>query len=70
MLVRFCTDLGVLGRITSANSVLLPLRTWPHQHLDGRTPAEVWDGKQRSSKDEPVYISAWEGLLTGFFVPQ
>ncbi len=41
-----------------------------HQRLDGRTPAEVWDGRQRSSKDEPVYFSAWEGSLTGFFVPK
>ncbi len=42
----------------------------PHQHLDGRTPAEAWEGRQRSSKDEPIYFSAWEGLLTGFFVPK
>ncbi len=42
----------------------------PHQRLDGRTPAEAWDGGHRSAKDGAVYFSAWEGLLTGFFVPK
>jgi len=42
----------------------------PHQHLKGRTPSEVWNGHVRSRRDEPVYFSAWDDLLTGFFVPK
>ena len=57
------------------NTSLCDFRRWynharTHQRLDGRSPAEAWDGRQRSSKDEAVYFSAWEGLLTGFFVPK
>ena len=36
-----------------------------HQHLDNRTPAEVWTGKGFKRKAKPY--SSWGGLLTGFY---
>lgn len=36
-----------------------------HQHLDGRTPAEVWN--QTTPRQGRVrYVSAWDGVLAGF----
>jgi putative transposase len=40
----------------------------PHQHLDGATPAEAWDGGARRC-GKPRYFSEWDGLLTGFHFP-
>jgi transposase InsO family protein len=40
-----------------------------HQHLDGLTPAEAWDGlRSTAERKQPRrhFFSAWEGLLTGF----
>jgi transposase InsO family protein len=40
----------------------------PHQHLQGRTPAEAWAGvdpQARTVKQE-FWFEAWEGLLTGY----
>jgi len=51
---------------------LLSFRCWynharPHQHLDDRTPAEVWNrSSRRSATDQPRFFSAWDGVLTGF----
>jgi putative transposase len=42
----------------------------PHQHLDGRTPAEAWDGMKTTAERRPGrrrLFSDWEGLLTGYF---
>lgn len=52
---------------------LLEFRAWynharPHQHLDGRTPAEVWCGKPKSMK-RPCFVSIWGGFITGWFFP-
>jgi transposase InsO family protein len=53
---------------------LATLRLWynhirTHQHLDGRTPAEAWDGigstDQRPARRHH-YFTAWDDLLTGF----
>ncbi len=44
----------------------------PHQHLDGLTPAQQWNGKgpDRSDRSKKAcYFSAWDGLLTGFYFP-
>ena len=43
----------------------------PHQHLDGLTPAEVWQGKiDFKRRSEKVYwFDGWEGLLTGYYLP-
>jgi transposase InsO family protein len=43
--------------------------TRPHQNLNGLTPKEVWVGKRDSHKVQPVMVSAWHGLLTGFYFP-
>ena len=42
----------------------------PHQHLDGRTPTEVWQGidfctRQPTGK---YWFEAWDGLLTGYYL--
>lgn len=41
----------------------------PHQHLNGRTPAEVWAKKQPNSQGKNRYFYAWGGALTGFYLP-
>ncbi|MCG8459796.1 MAG: integrase core domain-containing protein [Holophagales bacterium] len=41
----------------------------PHQHLDGRTPAEAWDGKSRKGGRRARYACEWDGALTGFYLP-
>ncbi len=54
---------------------LVQFRFWynhvrPHQHLDGRTPAEVWQGNdiyiQKIKKE--CFFESWEELLTGYFL--
>jgi len=55
------------------DSKLIAFRAWynhvrPHQHLDGHTPAEVWDGRRKSTK-APRWFNAWEGRLSGWFFP-
>ena len=40
----------------------------PHQHLNGRTPAEVWAKKQPNSQAKNRYFYAWGGALTGFYL--
>lgn len=56
-------------------SALPDFRFWynhlrPHQHLQGRTPAEVWakiDPNAKPVKQE-FWFEAWEGLLTGYYL--
>lgn len=40
----------------------------PHQHLNGRTPLEAWQGMARpqSRDDWPPWFEAWGGRLVGF----
>lgn len=40
----------------------------PHQHLAGHTPAEVWEGRGRSTR-MPQRIEAWDGRLKGWYFP-
>ncbi len=42
----------------------------PHQHLGGRTPVEAWEGiNPYATVPKAVsYFSAWDGLLTGFYI--
>ena len=42
----------------------------PHQHLHGRTPAEAWAGVDpyAAAPRSIRYFSAWDGLLTGFYM--
>jgi len=40
----------------------------PHQNLDGRTPAEAWNGIDPYAKPakQERWFEAWDGLLTGY----
>lgn len=42
----------------------------PHQHLGGRTPAEAWTGidPYATAPKSVSYFSAWDGMLTGFYL--
>jgi len=42
----------------------------PHQHLGGRTPAEAGVGidPYAAAPKSIRYFSAWDGLLTGFYM--
>ena len=63
-------------RIVDANDLrvkLVEFRAWynharPHQHLDGHTPAEAWGGKKKSTQT-PIFVSVWEGRISGWFFP-
>ena len=57
------------------NSALVQFRFWynhvrPHQHLDGRTPAEVWQGKDIYNQKikQEYFFTSWDGLLTGYYL--
>ncbi len=43
----------------------------PHQSLQGRTPAEVWAGRDiyRRRNRKTFWFEAWDGLLTGEYLP-
>jgi transposase InsO family protein len=52
---------------------LIEFRCWynhvrSHRHLDGRTPAEAWAGRAKST-GRPQWFSAWEERLTGWYFP-
>ncbi|MBE0617730.1 MAG: transposase family protein [Proteobacteria bacterium] len=42
----------------------------PHQHLGGRTPAEAWAGidPYAAAPKSASYFSAWDGMLTGYYL--
>jgi transposase InsO family protein len=42
----------------------------PHQHLRGLTPAEAWEGIDPYAKAPRAveFFSAWDGMLTGFYM--
>lgn len=57
------------------NAALVPFRFWynhvrSHQHLDGRTPAEVWAGNDVfvTKPKRATWFEAWDGLLTGYYL--
>jgi len=74
----FGTFKQMLDRIVIVDSddlriKLVEFRAWynharPHHHLHGRTPAEVWDGQPKSTK-QPIFIRIWDGFITGWFFP-
>ncbi|BBB60566.1 hypothetical protein UNDKW_2293 [Undibacterium sp. KW1] len=76
----FLTLKEKLNLITPLNGLMLDcllgdFTTWynlvrPHQHLHGYTPAEVWNGVNpyRSAPKAVQYFSAWDGLLTGYYL--
>ena len=58
------------------NHSLALFRCWynhirPHQYLHGLTPAEVWQGNTDCKKrhHKPCWFEAWDGLLTGYYLP-
>lgn len=59
---------------STLNASLTVFRLWynhvrPHQHLHGRTPAEVWDGvDSRRRPLRHVWFEAWNGLLQGEYL--
>ncbi|MBI3354920.1 MAG: transposase family protein [Nitrospirae bacterium] len=64
-----------VGSREQLNGALGQFRFWynhvrPHQHLNGMTPAEVWNGRDifaRRPKQE-YWFEAWDGLLTGIYL--
>jgi len=57
------------------NELLRDFRVWynfvrPHQHLQSRTPAEVWSGVDpfASAPKQTILFSAWDGLLAGYYL--
>jgi len=42
----------------------------PHQHLDGRTPAEVWQGRDiyNNKPKQEYFFETWEGLLSRYYL--
>jgi len=64
-------DLIAVNGSEDLASKLLAFRLWynhvrPHQHLDGRTPAEAWSG-QRRTYGVPVWFEVWDKRLTGWY---
>jgi transposase InsO family protein len=64
-----------VGSLEQLNNALVPFRFWynhvrPHQHLDGRTPAEVWAGKDVYTlrPQTEAWFEAWDGLLAGYYL--
>lgn len=60
----------------SLNHALDEFRLWynhirPHQSLDNRTPAEIWNGTDvyRRHSSKAYFFQAWDGLLTGYYLP-
>lgn len=57
------------------NGALGQFRFWynhvrPHQHLEGRTPAEVWQKQDvfNNKIKQETYFEAWDGLLPGYYL--
>jgi putative transposase len=57
------------------NNALGSFRFWynhvrPHSNLEGRTPVEVWAGKDvfAAKKKKELWFEAWDGLLTGYYL--
>ncbi|WP_164852414.1 integrase core domain-containing protein [Rheinheimera riviphila] len=49
-------------------------RSWynhvrPHQNLNGLTPAEIWLGRPSKNQHHASWVSAWHGVLCGYYVP-
>jgi len=60
---------------TQLNQALAQFTCWynhvrPHQNLHGKTPAEVWQGKNiyTTRIKNQYWYDAWDGLLTGYYL--
>jgi transposase InsO family protein len=72
---RHLEDLEKLG-LQLSQSALDDFRLWynhlrPHQHLDGRTPAQAWAGRTATIKRNrsPKLVELWNGVLVGYRFP-
>jgi transposase InsO family protein len=64
---------AIAGAPDQVQNDLDTFRSWynharPHQSLGGITPAMAWAGVT-TSRREPRFFEAWDGILTGFVVP-
>lgn len=66
-------DCWIVAGIAQLNRDLDNFRYWynhirPHQNLDGRTPAEAWNGIDPYAKPviQEHWFEAWDGLLSGY----
>ena len=41
----------------------------PHSSLGGKTPAEAWTQKSHNAKGRGYFVSEWDGVLTGIYLP-
>jgi transposase InsO family protein len=68
-------DRWEVDSLSQLNHALGQFRFWynhvrPHQNLNGRTPAEVWNGIDIYTKrpQREYWFEAWAGLLTGIYL--
>nr|NIR53331.1 transposase family protein [Nitrospinaceae bacterium]NIS83729.1 transposase family protein [Nitrospinaceae bacterium]NIT80526.1 transposase family protein [Nitrospinaceae bacterium]NIU42853.1 transposase family protein [Nitrospinaceae bacterium]NIU94925.1 DDE-type integrase/transposase/recombinase [Nitrospinaceae bacterium] len=68
-------DRWEIDSLEQLNGALGQFRAWynfirPHQNLQGRTPAEVWQGVDifANRPRREFYYSAWNDLLTGYYL--
>ena|SRR5690606_23879110 len=66
---RFLYDEQGCSSVASAGCAGATNAVRPHQHLNGSTPAEIWNKEEISIKKFPLEFSAWNGALTGFYLP-
>lgn len=64
-----------VANVATLQTLLTQFNFWydevrPHQNLQGHTPHEIWYGINAYEKPckSVQYFSAWEGLLTGFYI--
>lgn len=41
----------------------------PHSNLDGKTSAEAWTQKNHNAKGRGYFVSEWDGVLEGIYLP-
>ena len=41
----------------------------PHSNLDGKTPTEAWTQKNHNAKVRGYFVSEWDGVLEGIYLP-
>ena len=65
----------VVNNREQLNGSLVLFQFWynhvrPHQHLNGRTPAEIWQGSDVYTQNikKEYWFEAWDGLLTGYYL--
>jgi len=64
----------VIENTTQLTHALPEFRFWynhvrTHQHLKGKTPAQVWSKTAHNTVTKPYYFYAWNGVLTGLYQP-